>query len=231
MRVLSCFSVILSFLSLPYSPDVNFCFFVFLFGWLVCLVFGCAYGMQKCPGQRSKLSHSCDNLESLIIRPPGNSGCELLVQSWVAVCLSTANLITGNLITDLRGITFLKLFLLLVFHKQSLSHWEKALLLLILIPNFIISIVFSSLMYILFFLFFPLYSKGVRLSLHVYIAITVFSPTLSSVATWVSRHSSQCYPAVHSILSNNFLASNNMIIGFPPFFMLRWLIYCLIFEC
>jgi len=29
---------------------------------------------------------------------------------------------------------------------------------------------------IVFFFFFPLYSKGVRLSLHVYIAITVFPP-------------------------------------------------------
>ena len=51
------------------------------------------------------------------------------------------------------------------------------------------------LFYFILFLLFPLYSKGVRLSLHVYIAITVFSPTLSSVATWVSRHSSQCYSA------------------------------------
>ena len=38
---------------------------------------------------------------------------------------------------------------------------------------------------------FPLYIKGVRLYLHVYIAITVSPPTFSSVATWVSRHSSQ----------------------------------------
>ena len=38
---------------------------------------------------------------------------------------------------------------------------------------------------ILFFFnfIFPLYSKGDRLSLDVYIAITAFSPTLSSVAT------------------------------------------------
>ena len=41
--------------------------------------------------------------------------------------------------------------------------------------------------YFLFFLIFPLYSKGIKLhTLH-------FFPTLCSVATWVSRHSSQYY--------------------------------------
>ena len=54
---------------------------------------------------------------------------------------------------------------------------------------------FVEFLTVIFIFFFPLYSKGVRLSLHVYIAITVFSPTLSSVAAWVSRHSSQCYSA------------------------------------
>ena len=49
--------------------------------------------------------------------------------------------------------------------------------------------------FILFYFIFPLYSKGVRLSLHVYITITFFFPTLCSVATWVSRQSSQCYSA------------------------------------
>ena len=33
-----------------------------------------------------------------------------------------------------------------------------------------------SICFLFFFLIFPLYSKGVRLSLHVYIAITVFPP-------------------------------------------------------
>ena len=50
----------------------------------------------------------------------------------------------------------------------------------------------------LFFLFcfiFPPYSKGIKLSLHVYITITFFFPTLCPVATWVSRQNSQCYSA------------------------------------
>ena len=35
---------------------------------------------------------------------------------------------------------------------------------------------FFSVFFFFFFFFFPLYSKGVRLSLHLYITITVFSP-------------------------------------------------------
>ena len=37
--------------------------------------------------------------------------------------------------------------------------------------------------FLFFFFIFPLYSKGVRLSLDVYIAVTDFSPKLSSVVT------------------------------------------------
>ena len=33
----------------------------------------CACDMQKSPGQRSNVSHSSDNIESLTTRPPGNS--------------------------------------------------------------------------------------------------------------------------------------------------------------
>ena len=42
-----------------------------------------------------------------------------------------------------------------------------------------------------FFIIFPLYSKGVRLSLDVYIAVTVFPPTLSSVRTFYERRAKQ----------------------------------------
>ena len=52
----------------------------------------------------------------------------------------------------------------------------------ILIFIFIILSLFIDLLYF-FIIIFPLYSKGVRSSLDVYIAVTVFSPTLSSVAT------------------------------------------------
>ena len=35
--------------------------------------FGCTCGMQKFPGQGSKVQHSSDHTRSLTARPPGNS--------------------------------------------------------------------------------------------------------------------------------------------------------------
>jgi len=48
---------------------------------------------------------------------------------------------------------------------------------------FIFYLFFALDLFIYLFFIFPLYSKGVRLSLHVYITITFFSTTLCSVAT------------------------------------------------
>ena len=68
--------------------------------------------------------------------------------------------------------------------------------------NFLWSIVELQCFYLFIFLIFPLYSKGIMLSLHVYITITFFPPPfvqheyLDKVATWVSRQSSQCYSAI-----------------------------------
>ena len=69
-----------------------------------------------------------------------------------------------------------------VLPRWHWSHWVRADIL-----------EFIFFFYFFFVFIFPLYSKGIKLSLHVY--ITFFFPTLCSVATWVSRHSSQCYSA------------------------------------
>ena len=76
---------------------------------------------------------------------------------------------------------------------------ERLFLYFLAICMFLEKCVFRYFIHLFYFIF-PLYSKGIKLSLHVYI----FSPTLCSVATWVSRHSSQCCSAGYpckSILS------------------------------
>jgi len=84
------------------------------------------------------------------------------------------------------------------------------------------SFFFYYYLFIYFIIIFPLYSKGVRSSLDVYIAVTVFSPTLSSVATWVSRHSSQCYSAgspyksILGCIRTSFLVSPSSSPNHPP---------------
>ena len=73
--------------------------------------------------------------------------------------------------------------------------------------------IYKSMYFSFFFFFiFPLYSKGVRSSLDVYIAVTVLSPTLSTVATW----SNQCiFQVVISLASSKKPLSNLKSQVFP----------------
>uniref|UniRef100_A0A8D1L0B9 Uncharacterized protein n=2 Tax=Sus scrofa TaxID=9823 RepID=A0A8D1L0B9_PIG len=65
---------------------------------------------------------------------------------------------------------------LVVNEKPVDSNLRKYMLLVDFISLHFLFFFFCLLLLFLFFFFFPLYSKGVRLSLHVYIAITVFPP-------------------------------------------------------
>ena len=64
---------------LPHIREVlgHYCLFVFCccFGlvWFGCGFFGHVYGMHMFPGQGLNLSHSSDNVKSLITRSPANS--------------------------------------------------------------------------------------------------------------------------------------------------------------
>ena len=61
-------------------------------------------------------------------------------------------------------------------------------------PTFLFYVVTYQFIY-LFIFFFPTVQQGGQVILTCIHCNYSFSPTLSSVATWVSRHSSQCYSA------------------------------------
>ena len=72
-----------------------------------------------------------------------------------------------------------------------------------LLPFFLCFVFFSH-WFLFFFFYFPTVQQGGQVILTCMHCNYSFSPTLSSVATWVSRHSSQCYsagPPCKSILS------------------------------
>ena len=124
------------------------------------------------------------NLRKKVMVPSRRSGCK-------KTCIYQLNLINCTVFIKLYYLHMCYIILLNQLFFPELTYLQN-----LFIPSLSIDCGIDQSFFLFFFYFiFPLYSKGVRLSLDVYIAITVFSPTLSSVATWVSRHSSQCYSA------------------------------------
>ena len=85
-------------------------------------------------------------------------------------------------------------FLFVCFFLSEISFYVCKVLLFCSIDYFPISILISCFFLFIIFLIFPCTARGSGYP-YMYILQLHFSPTLCSVATWVSRQSSQCYSA------------------------------------